>query len=84
MERQAWDYTVKLAPTHDISVPDDIVQSTLDSYRDWIHERSTCPNCQATGIQTDKFMYSCPACSHEWKVNEARTCALRRYGIKTQ
>jgi len=84
MERQAWDYTKELAPPYGIIIPDDIIQSNLDSYRDWIHDRSTCPNCKATGIQTEKFVYSCPACSHQWRVNEARTCALRRYGINTQ
>lgn len=83
MERQAWDYTVKIAPSYDITVSDEIVQSTLDSYRDWIHERSTCPNCGATGVQTEKYTYTCPACNHDWRVNEARTCALRRYSAKT-
>lgn len=84
MERQAWDHTKELAPPYGITIPDDIVQSNLDSYRDWIHDRSTCPNCKATGIQTERIIYSCPACRHQWRVNEARTCALRRYGINTQ
>jgi len=82
MERQAWDYTVKLAPKYNVTISDDMVQSTLDSYRDWLHARSTCPNCKATGVQTKKFTYVCPACSHKWQVNEARTCALRRYNVK--
>ena len=79
MERQAWDYTVKLAPKYNITVSDDMVQLTLDSYRDWMHKRSTCPKCRAIGSQTDKYVYKCPACNNEWRVNEARTCALRRY-----
>jgi len=83
MERQAWDYTKELAPAYHITLPDDIIQSNLDSYRDWIHDRSTCPICQATGIQIEKSVYSCPACSYQWRVNEARTCALRRYELKT-
>src|SRR5680860_138720 len=82
MERQAWDYTVKLAPKYNVTISDDMVQSTLDSYRDWLHARSTCPNCKATGAQTKKFTYVCSACSHKWQVNEARTCALRRYKVK--
>ena len=84
MERQAWDYTANLAPTYDIEIPADIIQTNLDSYRDWIHERSTCVSCKATGIQTDKSDYSCPACNHKWRVNDARTCALRRYKLIKQ
>lgn len=82
MERQAWEYTLKLAPTLRITITEDLVQSTLDSYREWLHNRSTCPKCQATGSQTDKNLYKCPVCSNNWRVNEARTCALRRYQTK--
>jgi hypothetical protein len=83
MERQAWDCTVKLALSHDLTIPEQIIQSNLDSYRDWLHARSTCPGCGATGLQTKECNYKCSACSHEWQVNEARTCALRRYTVKT-
>ena len=83
MERQAWDQTLELASSYGLTIPDSIIQSTLDSYRDWIHERSTCPICSATGLQTTKNTYVCPACTNKWRVNEARTCALRRYGVKT-
>jgi len=83
MERQAWEYTVKLAPKYNVSISNEVVQSTLDSYRDWLHSRSTCPNCEATGLLKIKdYTYTCPACSHKWQVNEARTCALRRYKLK--
>jgi len=82
MERQAWDNAIKLAPEYDLIIPDQIVETTLDSYRDWIHARSKCPRCEATGVQTEKYVYICPSCSHRWQVNEARTCSLRRYEIK--
>jgi hypothetical protein len=82
MERQAWDYAVKLANSYKISIPDDTVQSTIDSYRDWLHLRSCCPKCEATGMQFEKNSYTCPACNHKWRVNEARLRALRRYKIK--
>jgi Zn finger protein HypA/HybF involved in hydrogenase expression len=82
MERQAWDHTMKLASKYNVTISDDMVQSNLDSYRDWLHSRSTCPKCQATGLQTKEYTYKCPACSNEWQVNEARICALRRYKLK--
>ena len=82
MERQAWDHTTSLAPTYNVIIDDEIVQSNLDSYRDWLHSRSTCPKCSANGLQIDKSIYKCPACAHSWQVNEAKTCALRRYSNK--
>jgi hypothetical protein len=82
MERQAWGHTLELARSYNIIVSDQIIQSNLDSYRDWLHSRSTCPECQATGLQIKELVYQCPVCSHKWQVNEARTCALRRYRLE--
>lgn len=82
MEREAWDYTIKIASEYNISISNDIIQSTLDTYRDWLHKRSTCPNCTAIGVQIKKQSYKCLACGHQWQVNESRTCALRRYTLK--
>lgn len=79
MERQAWDYAVNLATSYDISISDELIQSHLDSYRDWLHARSICPNCSANGLQRGEKAYDCLACGHKWRVNEARMCALRRY-----
>ena len=79
MERAAWDKAVDLAPKYDLKIDEEIVETTLDSYRDWLHARSTCPNCKATGLQIKKHVYNCLACHHTWRVNEARICALRRY-----
>jgi hypothetical protein len=79
MERAAWDKATELAKSYNITVSEDLVESALDSYRDWLHARSSCPNCNATGLQIKRQTYSCPACSHAWRVNEARICALRRY-----
>ena len=62
-----------------IDLSEDAIQDHLDTYRDWLHARSTCPKCSANGYQTDTHAYACPACTHTWRVNEARVCALRRY-----
>jgi len=79
-ERDAWGYAITtLAPHYNVPIESTIVATTMDSYRDWLHARSTCPRCEASGIETAKQHYSCPACRHTWRVNEARMCALRRY-----
>lgn len=82
-EREAWDMVVAtLARRYKVTVDQEQIEDALDTYRDWLHSRSLCPSCQATGVQTDKNLYSCLACTTTWRVNEARTCALRRYKIK--
>jgi len=82
MESHAWDKALELAKTYGVTITDETVQDNLDTYRDWLHARSTCPNCEATGYQSGKHSYSCVACTHTWRVNEARICALRRYEDK--
>jgi hypothetical protein len=83
MERDAWKYAQDtLSGTYHITIEDNIIEDALDSYRDWLHARSTCPSCQATGIQKKQRLYICIACESSWQVNEARTCELRRY-LKT-
>jgi hypothetical protein len=82
METAAWDKAIELARGYDIDITDEIIQDNLDTYREWLHARSTCPACEATGYQSGKSEYTCVACSHTWRVNEARICALRRYSTK--
>lgn len=82
MERSAWEYAVDmLAPAYNLplQMDDDIVQDSLDSYRNWLHSRSICPNCEAVGMEIAKHRYRCLQCHSEWRVNEARSCELRRY-----
>lgn len=79
IESAAWERAKLLAPAYGITITDDIAEDHLDTYREWLHARSTCPNCTATGFQVSSNGYECPACTHRWRVNEARLCALRRY-----
>lgn len=81
MERDAWHEAEALARDIGMSIDTELIEDALDTYRDWLHARSTCPNCQATGIQEGAKLYSCLACHHQWTVNEARVCALRRHDI---
>ncbi|HEX6416715.1 MAG TPA: hypothetical protein VFZ62_04280 [Candidatus Saccharimonadales bacterium] len=82
MERDAWTKArTVLGPKYDTPISEDAAEDALDSYRDWLHARSICPHCKATGIQQQKDIYKCVACGEKWRVNEARICALRRYKI---
>lgn len=85
MERAAWEYAVaNLAPKYNLklSMNDAIVQDFLDSYRDWLHQRSLCPECGAVGLQAAAATYQCLNCQTRWRVNQAKSCQLKRYQIK--
>jgi hypothetical protein len=81
METAAWEKALELAEKYGVNIDDEVSGKHLDTYRDWMHARSTCPHCEATGYQTKKDTYSCVACGGSWRVNEARLCGLKRYSI---
>jgi hypothetical protein len=82
LERQAWQYAAKhMTSAYGIDITDDQIEDSLDTYRDWLHARSACPTCSATGLQVSKDTYKCIACMGQWRVNDARICELRRYKI---
>lgn len=78
MERAAWEKASELAAHYFISLQEDVIENALDSYRDWLHDRSTCPKCSTTGVQSTKNTYTCPACVTTWRVNDARIGQLKR------
>ena len=84
MEAAAWQKAKQLAKLYHFPISEAVAEDHLDTYRDWLHARSTCINCSATGYQTGKDAYTCPACNTRWRVNEARICELRRYKEKPQ
>lgn len=80
MERDAWQVAkMELAPKVSVAIDGDIIHHDMDTYRDWLHARSTCPHCGSTGLQIKKHEYKCVTCLKTWRVNEARTCQLRRW-----
>lgn len=83
IERAAWTYaTSHLAATYKVDIPSELVEESLDTYREWLHARSTCPDCHLNGMQSGPRLYRCVSCTATWSVNEARGCRLRRYARK--
>lgn len=80
MERAAWQYAkTVLAPRYAVGVTDSLVEDALDTYRDWLHLRSLCPDCELNGLQRLDGAYVCPFCARTWTANDGRACQLRRY-----
>jgi hypothetical protein len=82
LEAAAWEKAKELAEQYHTAFTADISEDNLDTYREWLHARSTCPGCTANGYQVNATTYRCVACTQSWTVNEARLCALRRTSAK--
>ena len=57
-----------------ITIDEDHIQDCLDSYRQWLHKRSLCPDCHLSSIQTDEHTYTCIFCHKKWHVTAERFC----------
>jgi hypothetical protein len=80
MEAEAWERAVILGVAYQITINSDYIQDSLDTYRDWLHKRSTCPTCSHHGLQQSKGLYRCLNCQDHWQVSSARFC--RPYRLK--
>lgn len=74
MEVAAWEEARSLAYELGIEVDEDYIQDRLDSYRDWLHQRSTCPRCNSVSLQAETSWYHCHNCSATWQVSTSRFC----------
>lgn len=84
-ETAAWQHALaNLGPKYNAIPSEDFIQDHLDTYRDWLNRRSTCPDCAQNGVQTNANTYSCNNCRCAWRVNEARLCGLQRTRLQEQ
>lgn len=74
LEVEAWDYANSLASKYGVIINKEHIQDCLDTYRDWLHRRSTCPTCGTVSPQKSDTKYVCINCSSEWKVSSSRFC----------
>ena len=72
MESQAWELAAKLGRKYGVRISDEHIQNCLDTYRDWLHRRSTCPACGMHVLQSDAVSYHCFNCQTTWKVSSGR------------
>jgi len=74
MEAAAWQKANELGKKYELTIDEDYIQDCLDSYRDWLHLRSTCPTCFVRCLQQDRHTYQCHNCGTEWHVTNSRLC----------
>lgn len=79
LEHSAWHHaTTVLAPQFDIVIESEFVETQLDTYRDWLHAKSTCPSCQSNGFEQHKHQYHCPHCQTNWQTNTGMDVGVQR------
>lgn len=69
LETEAWVKAKDIASTFDLNIPEKFIEHSLDSYRDWLHKRSTCPTCKTVGIESNENQYRCFNCRQKWAVS---------------
>jgi ribosomal protein S27AE len=72
LESQAWSTATQIGSNYGIVIDDEHIQNCLDTYRDWLHRRSTCPKCGTHVLQKDADNYHCYNCKTDWKVSSDR------------
>lgn len=62
MESEAWEKVRELCLRYGVNYDEEYTEGELDTYRDWLHRRSSCPECGLTRYQTRDGEYHCPLC----------------------
>lgn len=68
LESSTWQYAKVLAKKYCITINNDHVQDCLDTYRDWLYGRSSCPKCGVVSLQNSRNLYRCFNCRTAWQV----------------
>ena len=62
IEVMAWEKARKLGAFYGVSINEELIEAELDSYREWLHQKSRCPSCGLTRFQTPDGVFHCPRC----------------------
>lgn len=74
LEVMAWQEAIEQAVRWSIDIDTEHVQDCLDTYRDWLYARSSCPACMVSSLQVSPLRYKCLNCLSVWSVSPSRFC----------
>lgn len=80
IEAEAWEEAKKLADSYQLTISTQQIEQCLDSYRDWLYLRSSCPKCTTMALEIEPNQYHCFNCLQQWKVPASQ--ATRHYRLK--
>lgn len=72
MEAAAWGLAERLGKKYGVKIKQGHIQKCLNTYRDWVHMRSSCPACNSKGNQVNETTYRCMNCGKNWTVTSSR------------
>ena len=78
LEVAAWKKAKELAANYHLVIDEHHIEDCLDTYREWLHERSRCIECKNHSLQADETTYECFNCGTKWKVPASRMCVVRK------
>jgi len=78
LEIAAWNKAKGISKRYGHQVDSEHIEDCLDTYRDWLYQRSTCPACTACSLQIDSKTYCCFNCDTSWEVSKSRLCRAYR------
>lgn len=62
IEVAAWEETKNLCEKFEIPFSSEFANLELDTYRDWLNQKSLCKTCGMTRFETPDGNYHCPRC----------------------
>ncbi len=74
LESTAWEKAKEIGQQYGYEIDEDYIQDCMDTYRDWLHQRSACPTCDSRSLQQDDRHYKCFNCGQTWTVSSSRFC----------
>ncbi len=81
MEVSAWEKAQEISESYNIEINQNHIEDCLDTYRDWLHLRSTCSQCKSVSVQKDTYNYQCFNCENKWRVTSSRLTRPYRISI---
>lgn len=67
IERDAWEKTRELCEKHSVPFDESIAETELDTYRDWVHQKTLCKTCGLTCLEVSPESLYCPFCQKTYK-----------------
>ena len=74
LEVDAWQKAEIISNKYNLSIDPEHIQDCLDTYRDWLYRRSSCPQCGLGSAQISPSGYKCHSCGQTWNVSKERFC----------
>lgn len=69
MESEAWIAAKELAKKYNLTIQQTHIERCLDTYRDWLYLRSSCPSCNAVATEHKPCTFRCFNCASTWSVS---------------